>query len=267
MNVSRSGYYSYLKRALSKREVENIELEEEIESIYKEHRGLYGSPRIHAILKHNGYFCSRKRVAKLMKKKCLRAKMNKSFQKRKKFKGKGNPNLLKRNFKIDQPNKIWVSDISYIKTTQGFVYLAAVMDLFSRKVIGWKVEDHMRADLVEEALTSALFKRKPNQLIHHSDRGKQYTSDCFQKMSEKNGITLSMNDKGCYDNAVIESFFHTLKTELIYLTRFESKQEVQSALFEYIEVFYNRQRIHSTLEYTSPEAFENNYREKQMLCS
>jgi putative transposase len=197
-----------------------------------------------------------------MRKNCLRAKMNKFFQKHKKFEGKGRPNLLQRNFKIDQPNKVWLSDISYIKTTQGFVYLAAVLDLFSRKVVGWKVEDHMRVDLVEEALTSALFRRKPNQLIHHSDRGSQYTSDCFQKMSEKYGITLSMNDKGCYDNAVIESFFHTLKTELIYLKRFESKQEVKSALFEYIEIFYNRQRIHSTLEYTSPEAFENNYKEK-----
>ena len=192
--------------------------------------------------------------------------MNKSFQKRKKFEGKGRPNLLQRNFKIDKPNKIWVSDISYIKT-QGFVYLAAVLDLFSRKVVGWKVEDHMRVNLVEEALTSALFRRKPIKLIHHSDRGAQYTSDCFQRMSEKYGITLSMNDKGCYDNAVIESFFHTLKTELIYLKRFESKQEVKSAVFEYIEVFYNRQRIHSTLGYTSPEAFENSYREKQMLCS
>jgi len=141
------------------------------------------------------------------------------------------------------------------------------LDLFSRKVVGWKVEDHMRVNLVEEALTSALFRRKPNKLIHHSDRGAQYTSDCFQRMSEKHGITLSRNDKGCYDNAVIESFFYTLKTELIYLKRFESKQEVTRALFEYIEVFYNRQRIHSTLEYTSPEAFENNYREKQMLCS
>jgi putative transposase len=268
MKVSRSGYYAYLRRETSLRKKENIKLMHEIESIYEEHRGLYGSPRIHAVLKHHGWTCSRKRAAKLMQKAGLRAKTNKNFQKRKKFIERAACNLLKQNFTVDHPDRIWASDITYIKTGEGWIYLAATLDLFSRKVIGWAIEDHMRIELVEKALKQALFRRKPELgLIHHSDRGAQYTSNHFKKICDNESIILSMNSGSCFDNAAVESFFHTVKTELIYLKKFKTKQEAKRALFEYIEGFYNRKRLHSTLGYLSPEVFESKYSKQQILCS
>lgn len=268
MGVSRSGYYAYLNREPSLREQENIKLNQEIKCLYEEHRGLYGSPRIHASLKRNGWSCSRKRVAKLMRKEGLRAKMNRGFQNHKKVPERAAPNLLEQNFNSDHPDRIWVSDITYIKTGEGWIYLAAILDLFSRKVVGWAIEDHMRVELVEKALKKAIFRRKPERgLIHHSDRGSQYTSNHFKKICEDQSIILSMNSGSCYDNAAMESFFHTIKTELIYLQKFSTKQEAKSLLFEYIEGFYNRKRLHSTLGYQSPEMFENRYEKQQILCS
>jgi transposase InsO family protein len=268
MNVSRSGYYAYLNRPPSKRKKENERFCTEIRELYEEHRGLYGSPRIHAKLRERGLNCSRKRVARLMSKSSLRAKMNKSFRRYKKGQSQAAPNLLERNFKAKAINQIWASDISYIKTAEGWLYLAVVLDLCSRKVVGMAMADSMKTELVEKALASAFFRRKPGKgLIHHSDRGSQYTSDRFKKVCEQYSITLSMGSGSCYDNAAVESFFHTVKTELVYLQQFKNRQEARSALFEYIEGFYNRQRLHSTLGYLSPEAYEAHHKEQQILCS
>lgn len=268
MRVSRSGYYSYAKHNMSHRKQESEKLGEEISFIYKEHRGLYGSPRIHAVLKHRSKNCSRKRVAKIMKARNLKAKMNNKFRKQKKYQNKAAPDQLNQNFHAGKPNLIWVSDICYIKTKEGKLYLAAIMDLFSRKVVSFSIDDHMKVDLVERALTQAIFRRRPQRgLIHHSDRGSQYTSHNFKKMCKNYFIDLSMNSRNCYDNAAMESFFHTLKTELVYLRDFETKREAKEALFEYIEGYYNRNRLHSTLGYISPESFEVQYKEKQCLCS
>jgi len=267
MKVSRSGYYAYLKRGLSKRDLENMKLIKEIKLVYSENRGLYGSPRIHAALMQSGIDCSRKRVANLMRKCNLRAKMNRSFKHRKKVKKQVAPNLLKQNFQTDLPNHVWISDISYIKTSEGWLYLAAIMDLFSRKVIGISMESHMSADLVEKALIRAIYRRKPSgEVIHHSDRGSQYTSSSFKLLCEMHSVKLSMSEGSCYDNAAMESFFHTLKTELVHLNKYSTRQEAKRAIFEYIEGFYNRKRLHSTLGYVSPEVFEENYY-KQRLCS
>ena len=267
MKVSRSGYYAYLKRGLSKRDLENMKLIKEIKLVYSENRGLYGSPRIHAALMQSGIDCSRKRVANLMRKCNLRAKMNRSFKHRKKVKKQVAPNLLKQNFQTDLPNHVWISDISYIKTSEGWLYLAAIMDLFSRKVIGISMESHMSADLVEKALIRAIYRRKPSgEAIHHSDRGSQYTSSSFKLLYEMHSVKLSMSEGSCYDNAAMESFFHTLKTELVHLNKYSTRQEAKRAIFEYIEGFYNRKRLHSTLGYVSPEVFEENYY-KQRLCS
>lgn len=268
MKVSRSGYYAYLKRDLSKRSKENIELIKEIKSIYSKNRGLYGSPRIHAALMQRDINCSRKRVANLMRKCNLRAKMNRSFKHRKKIKKQVAPNLLKQNFYTESPNHVWVSDISYIKTLEGWLYLATTMDLFSRKIIGVSMDSHMNVDLVEKALMSAVYRRSPKgEIIHHSDRGSQYTSSSFKQLCELHSIKLSMSEGSCYDNAAMESFFHTLKTELVHLNKFSTRQEAKRAIFEYIEGFYNRKRLHSTLGYLSPEAFEDLYKEKQRICS
>ena len=268
MQVSRSGYYSYIKRGASKRDVENNKLKKEIERIYQEHRDLYGSPRIHAVLKNRGRKCSRKRVAKIMKANGLRARMNKRFKVRKKYKHEDEPDRLNQNFHAGESNRVWVSDICYIKTREGTLYLAAVMDLFSRKVVGFSIDDHMRVDLVKKALAQAFFRRRARKgLVHHSDRGSQYTSHDFKKLCKQYFIKQSMTSKNCYDNAAMESFFHTLKTELVYLTNFETNQAAKIEVFEYIEGFYNRERLHSTLGYMSPESFEANQKEKEFLSS
>lgn len=268
MQVSRSGYYRYIKRGASKRDVENIKLNKEIKQIYQEYRGLYGSPRIYAILKNRGIKCSRKRVAKLMKAKGLRARMNKKFKVRKKYKNEAAPDRLNQNFHVGEANRVWVADICYIKTKEGTLYLAAVMDLFSRKIVGFSIDDRMRSDLVKKALAQAFFRRRPGKgLVHHSDRGSQYTSRDFKNLCKQYFIEQSMTSRNCYDNAAMESFFHTLKTELVYLTNFETKQAAKTDLFEYIEGFYNRKRLHSTLGYVSPESFEANQKQEEILYS
>jgi len=266
MKVSRSGYYAYLKRGLSNRDKENIKLMKAIKAIYSENRGLYGSPRIKAALKQRNIDCSRKRVANLMRKGKLRAKMNRSFKHRKKVKKQVVPNILKQNFNTELPNDVWVSDISYIKTSEGWLYLAVVMDLFSRKIVGMAMDKYMNVNLVEKALMNAIYRRKPKkEVVHHSDRGSQYTSISFKKICEQNRIKLSMSEGSCYDNAAMESFFHTLKTELVHLNKFSTRQGAKSIIFEYIEGFYNRKRLHSTLGYLSPEVFEENYYDQRIF--
>lgn len=265
LRVSSSGYYTYLHRNPSRREEENKELIDQIKKIYQEGRCMYGSPKIHAKLCKFGMKCSRKRVANLMRKNGIVAQIRKSWKKTtKQGKGKAAGNLLKQAFTTRHPNEVWVGDITYISTREGWLYLSVVIDLFSRRVVGMSMGERLDTSLIEKALKQALYHRGNCQgLIHHSDRGCQYTSDVFRKLAEENGIILSMSSTGnCYDNAVAESFFHILKTEHVYQKKFSTREEAKRSIFEYVEVFYNRQRVHSFLEYLSPEEYEKNWSKK-----
>ncbi len=268
MKVARSGYYSYVKRLPSAQEQENIGLLEKIKVIHKAKRKVYGSPRIHAELKRYGEKCSRKRVAKLMSIHGIRAKMKCGFQKRKRCAVLTPSNLLSQRFEASKPNEIWLADITYIRTAEGWLYVAAILDLFSRKIVGLSMSNRMQTDLVKNALQQAVINRNPGRdLIHHSDRGSQYTSEDFKQVAASYKMRLSMNSGSCYDNAPMESFFHTLKTEHTYLIGYKTRKETKSDIFEFIEIFYNRQRSHSKLGYLSPYEFEKIYFEKQRLCS
>lgn len=258
--VSSSGYYKFIVRQSSAREQENNRLLGKITESYQNSRRTYGSPRVCSELRAGGETCSRKRVARIMKKSDMTAKMKKRF----KVTTKANPdeipapNLLNQNFVAKEPNKRWVADFTYVDTKEGWLYVAAVMDLFSRRIVGLAMSDRMKDDLVMAALQQAFIRRHPEAgLMHHSDRGSQYTSKDFRGLLIKYCIVASMSGSGnCYDNAVIESFFHTLKTEHIYFERYESRDQAKRSIFEYVEVFYNRKRLHSTLGYMSPMMFE-----------
>ena len=261
LGVSRGGYYEFIERKPSRRALENEVLVKEIKKSHKNSRGLYGSPRLHAELRKQGKKCSRKRVSKLMKQEKLQAKMRKKWKKTTQPSKKAveiAPNHLDQQFIVNEPNKVWVSDITYVWTAEGWLYVAVVLDLFSRRVVGLSMGDRLETELVTRALKQALYRRLINsELMHHSDRGCQYTSKEFRDLTQSNGIRLSMSAKGhCYDNAVAESFFHTMKTEHIYLTHYRTREEAKTSIFEYIEVFYNRLRLHSTLGYMSPLEFE-----------
>ena len=264
-DVSRSGYYRFTKAHVSKRAKENELLLEKIKKVHIKSRQTYGSPRIQAELKSQGFYCSRKRVARLMHQAGIQAKMKKQFKKTTKVnpKAKGAPNLLNQNFAADKPNQLWVADITYIATAQGWLYVAAVLDLFSRRIVGLAMSERMTSDLVISALKQALIHRNPDEgLVHHSDKGCQYTSKEFQKLLKKNGITVSMSGTGnCYDNAVMESFFHTLKTEHVRFEHYVTREQAKLSIFEYVEVFYNRKRLHSTLGYLAPAQYE-----EKMAC-
>ena len=266
-NISRSAYYQFIQAVSSKRSLENKRLIEKIKLIHTESRKTYGSPRIHAELRSQGETCSRKRVARLMKKAGIEAKMKKRFKVTTKAnpKAKVAPNLLNQNFTADAPNQRWVADFTYVSTQEGWLYVATVLDLFSRRIVGLAMSERMTTSLVSGALQQALLHRKPPvNLIHHSDRGSQYTSHDFQKLLKKHGIIASMSGAGnCYDNATQESFYHTLKTEHIFFEWYETRQQAKESIFEYVEVFYNRKRSHSTLGYLSPDMFEKQWRQKQ----
>lgn len=270
MEVSVSGYYRHSQSKSSKTAEENAKILDEIKSIYKASRGTYGSPRICAELRDNGKTCSRKRVAKIMKGNGIVAKMRKRFKvttKRSSTPAIVAPNHLEQNFTVSSPNVAWVGDITYIYTSAGWLYLAIVLDLFSRKIVGAAMSDRLQTDVVLKAVNQALRHRKPNgELIHHSDRGCQYTSYDFRELAKNEGIKLSMSGCGnCYDNAVAESFFHTLKTEHIQFNHFKTREEAVNSIFEYIEIFYNRQRRHSTLNYLSPMEFEKRWFMQQVV--
>lgn len=260
LEVSRSGYYDFLSRGKSKNELANEKLKERIKNIHKKSRGVYGSPRVHSELKAEGEVCSRRRVARLMKEEGIQAKMRKKWKKTTCVDEKAKPsaNYLNQNFTTNEPNRVWVSDITYIWTAEGWLYVAIVMDLFSRKIVGLSMKERLGTALVSEALKQAIFRRDIKEgLMHHSDKGSQYTSNEFRELAASHGIKLSMSGKGnCYDNAVAESFFHTLKTEHTDLNKYRIREEAKNSIFEYIEVFYNRQRAHSTNGYLSPEEFE-----------
>lgn len=270
LGVSRSGYYRYCKKKLSHREQENEKLLQEIWQIYSNSRQTYGSPRIHAELKARGFKCSRPRVARLMKEAGIAAKMQRLFKRttRVNLKAQAAPNLLQQDFTAKRPNQKWLADISYIKTLEGWLYLAVILDVFSRKIVGLSMGDSLQTRLVIQALTQALNRRQPESgLHHHSDRGCQYTSSAFQQLLKEQDIICSMSAAGhCFDNAAMESFFHTLKTECVYFERYETREEARTNIFEYVEIFYNNQRRHSTLDYLSPNEFEQRYYQ-QPLCS
>jgi len=267
LKVSSSGYYAYVTRPPSKRSQVNQELSTTISEIYQSSRGTYGSPRIHAELKANGINCSRKRVAKLMKASGLMAKMKRRFKITTKADPRALPalNLLKQDFTSQKPNRRWVADFTYVATQEGWLYVAVVMDLFSRAIVGLYMSDRMTNDLVIKALEQAINHRNPEAgLIHHSDKGCQYTSEAFQVLLKSNNIICSMSGVGnCYDNAAMESFFHTLKTEHIYFERYETREQAKRSIFDYVEVFYNRTRRHSSLGYLSPMVFEQRGHKQQ----
>ncbi len=271
LNVCRGGYYTFLKRVVSKRSRENQRLIEQIKQLHRKARGVYGSPRVHQELRKHGEKCSRKRVARLMKKEHIQAKMRKNWKVTAKRNSKAeiSDNHLNQKFEVEAPDKVWASDITYVKTQEGWLYVAVVMDLFSRKIVGLSMKKRLETDLVTEAIKQALFQRDAKgDLMHHSDRGCQYTSKEFKEIAKRHGIKLSMSGKGnCYDNAVVESFFHTLKTEHANFCNYRIREEAKSSIFEYIAVFYNRRRMHSTLGYLSPEEFESHWkREKEKVA-
>jgi len=236
LEISRSGFYAWSKREPSERSQSDARMTELIREVHKNSREIYGAPRVHQALKAGGVECGRNRTARLMREDGLQSKTKRKFI----------------------PNAIWVSDITYIWTDEGWLYLATTMDLFSRGVVGWAMDSRMKTSLVISALDMALKSRSPMEgLIHHSDRGVQYAAKPFQEMLQEHGIVCSMSRKGnCYDNAVQESFYHSLKTEVVHHERYRTRAEARASIFEYIESFYNRVRLHSTLGYKSPLQFE-----------
>jgi putative transposase len=262
--VSRAGYYKSIDRQESKRQQTNKVLLEKIKAVYTKSRENYGSPRIHFELKKRGEQCSRKKVAKLMQVNKIRAKSPKRWRvstKPCRDLARIAPNLVNQNFNAPAPNRIWVSDITYVRTKEGWLYVAAIMDLFSRRIVGLGMSDHIDTLLIKRAFAQAVCHRRPSAgLILHSDRGSQYASDEYKLVTVAEGMKISMSGKGnCYDNAAMESFFGTLKMEHVFFCEYQTRQEAAQSIFEYIEVFYNRQRIHSTLGYLTPDEFERKY--------
>jgi putative transposase len=259
--VSTSGFYRWLGEPVGKRERRRVELGDAIARVHAANRGVYGSPRVCAALVREGHQVCRNTVAKVMKQRGIKARTHRRFKIRTTDSNHDHPiapNVLDRNFAAGGLNKVWLTDITYIPTGEGFLYLAGVMDLCSRKIIGWSMAEHMRAELVCDALNMALAARKPGaDLLHHSDRGVQYACGEYQRLLAARGITVSMSGVGdCYDNAPTESFWGKLKTEMVHLDAFATREQARAAVFEYIECFYNRTRLHSSLGYVSPEAFE-----------
>lgn len=261
MEVSLSGYYAWASRPESKRQQENDQIIREIKDIHKQSRQSYGSPRIYHELKAKGVACSENKTARLMQMNGIAAKRKRKFMATTDSRHSlpVAENKLNQEFKASRPNEKWVTDITYIWTKEGWLYLAVVLDLFSRKVVGWSMDETMEKGLVMNALNMALKVRQPQKgLLHHSDRGSQYASLEYQKLLRDQQITCSMSRKGnCYDNAAMESFFATLKQELVYHQQYESRKQAKQDIFEYIEVWYNRMRRHSSLDYISPAMYEN----------
>ena len=259
LGVSRSGYYGWKDRPPSRRSREDAALTERIREIHHRSRATYGSPRVHAELKAIGVRCSRKRVARLMRKEglkgCLRGRKKRTT--RRDGSAVPAPDLVHRNFTAIAPDRLWVADITYVKTDEGFLYLSFVLDAYSRRLVGWSMATHLRTELVVDALQMALWRRKPAAgLIHHSDQGVQYTSLSFGKRLEEAKIVPSMGRVGsAYDNALAESFIATLKSELLYRHSWPTRESTRTAIFEYLEGFYNHYRLHSALGYRSPADF------------
>lgn len=260
LTVCRSAYYDWLKRQPSAHALEDQNLIKVIQTEFDKSRATYGTRRLKWALVKSGWIVSRRRIGRLMGELGLTSKV------KRKFKATTNSkhdlpiaeNRLKREFTVAKPNQVYVGDITYIPTKEGWLYLAVVIDLYSRLVVGWSMAERMQAVLVNDALTMAICKRKPAEgLISHTDRGSQYASDSHRLLLAKHGILQSMSRKGdCWDNAVAESFFHSLKTDLVHHETFSTRDEAKQSIFEYIEVFYNRQRLHSSNGYLSPIDYE-----------
>lgn len=261
LRVTRQGFYAWRKREPSVRRRRREALAEKARRIHTDSRGTYGSPRVHRQLREEGERCGENTVASLMRERGIRAGKARAFRPRTTDSDHDHPvapNRLEGNFDADRPNAKWVADITYLPTRSGFCYLAVVMDLHSRRIVGWHVAQHMRAQLVCAALRMAIVHRgPPSGLIFHSDRGVQYASQRFRTLLAAHGMLQSMSRRGnCYDNAPMESWMGTLKRELVGEAVFADAAAARSAVFEFVEVFYNRQRLHSTLAYLTPEAFE-----------
>ena len=264
LKVSRSGYYSFAKGGMSKRELANRKLLEEIRTVHTSSRETYGSPRVFYELRDKGIPCGRHRVARLMARAGIIARMRRRFRitTRRSVRARYAPDQLKRSFVAQHPHQVWMSDITYIWTVEGWLYLAVVMDLFSRLVVGWASGARIDAELVCRAVNSALVRHRPvNNVVLHSDRGSQYTSDVLRKLLATNRQTplVASHGASCYDNAVMESFFHTLKTECVYFEQYQTREEGHQSMFDYIEIFYNRKRRHSSLGYQTPSAVEEQF--------
>ena len=262
LKVSRSGFYAWRRRPASARARRQQELLEKIRLAHQENQELYGSPRVHRALLIDGQVVSRNTVAKLMRQAKIRAKSRRRFVPRTTDSRHQKPvadNKLNRDFGAGSINRKWLADITYIPTAEGWLYLSAVLDCFSRKIVGWSMADHLETDLAADALKMALLQRQPRgqELLHHSDRGVQYASEDYQHLLSEHGIEVSMSGRGdCYDNAMMESFWATLKSELVHQRRYATREQARQSIFEYIEICYNRKRLHSSLGYTTPESFE-----------
>ena len=261
LHVSRSGYYTWRRRPVSGRSQQRELLLWEIKQIHHERKkDVYGSPRVHEELKARGKRCNVKTVAGIMRENGIKSKTAKKFKVTtdSKHKRPVTGNVLNRDFEVKAANQVWLADITYVWTREGWLYLAAVEDLYSRKVVGWSLSTRLHRRLVLDALQMAIRNRLPGEeLLHHSDRGSQYASEDYQRLLADHEITCSMSRKGnCYDNAPMESFFATLKKELIHHEDYQTREEARQSIFEYIEVFYNRVRRHSALGYVSPNEFE-----------
>jgi putative transposase len=259
LGVSPSGYYAWESRPASARAVEDAALAEEIGAVHNASKQTYGVPRIHADLREHGIRVGRKRVARLMRGAGLRGACRRNFVvTTQRDKSRPAPDLVERNFTADKPNKLWVADITYVPTWSGFIYLAVVLDAFSRRIVGWSMSTSLHRQVVLDALNMALMTRHPSNVIHHSDQGSQYTSIEFGKRCSKAGVRPSMGSVGdCYDNAMAESFFATLECELLDRRRFKTHAEARIAVFEFIEGFYNPHRRHSSIGYLSPINYEH----------
>lgn len=265
VGVSKSGYYAWKARPPSKRSREDAALTEKIREVHRRSRETYGYPRVHAELRSLGVRCGLRRVARLMRRAGLRGCMRGRKRRTTRCDPRAVPaaDLVKRNFRAPAPDKLWTADITYLRTDEGFLHLAFVLDVYSRRIVGWSMAVHLRTELVVDALEMAVWRRKPAAgLVHHSDRGVQYTALSFGKKLKEARIVPSMGRAGsALDNAISESFVSTLKCELVHERRFPTRETARSAVFEYLEAFYNRRRLHSSLGYMSPENYEGTMRE------
>lgn len=261
LGVSTSGFYAQQTREPSARAKADAELTQRITTIHEQSRGTYGAPRVHAVLSAEGVHMGRKRVARLMKAAGLEGvSRRKKHSSTRDCDARPAPDLVDRNFEATAPNQLWVADITYVPTWSSFLYLAVVLDVFSRRIVGWSVASHLRTELVIDALNIAVGQRQPSTVIHHSDQGCQYTSVAFGLRCREVGVKPSMGSVGdAYDNAMCESFFATLECELLDRRRFKTHAEAEMAIFDFIEGFYNTRRIHSALDYISPVRYEEIY--------
>ena len=260
LQVSRSGYYDWLIRTPSQRERDNQQLLGSIKALHTLHKQRYGSPRMHAALCQQGHVVSRGRVERVMHKHQIMAQRSKRHKRVyiQRTQQMASPNILSREFRASQPNRKWVSDITFIATREGFLYLAIVLDIYSRAIVGWAMSQRINSELVLDALVMAIEHRgSPKGVLVHSDQGSQYTAEVYRHKLSQQAMVCSMSRKGeCHDNAVAESFFHTLKEELIHDNQYTNRQQAKQSIFEYIELYYNRQRLHSYLGYEAPLKYE-----------